>query len=93
MNDLTLTSAAETFRANAAGHFHDAADMTLHQLVDEYQRLALIVEAGTTEKNEDGFYAPELTPEAELASRQQQIINGAARARFAISFSSHDLSF
>jgi hypothetical protein len=93
MNAVATTNPAEAFRAVAADRFHSAADMTLHELVDEFQRLAKVIHDGTTEQDQDGLYSTTRTPEAEIAVREQQIINGAARARFAISFSTHDLDF
>lgn len=87
MNDLTISNPSTTFRAKAADLMIDAAKMSLHQLVDEFQRLAEEIEKNTVQ--EDNGYR-RLNEVGELANREQRMINAAARARFGISFDTYD---
>lgn len=87
MNAITTTSAAEEFRAKSAAVLSASATMSLHQLVDEFQRLTDIVDAGHSEA-EDGSVA--LSDAAKVAQRERSIIVGASKARFGISFETYD---
>lgn len=92
MSELTTIKPADTFRAKAASRFHEAADMTLHQLCDEFVRLTAIIEDGKAEDESD-FGATTYTDEASIALRERNIVNGAARARFGIGFETYDYDF
>lgn len=91
MNAIATTSPAEAFRTGASGLLHAVADMSLHDLVDEYQRLTLAIEAGKIVKDDRGGY-PQTSwnDAAKLAAKQRGLVNGAAKARFGISFETHD---
>lgn len=94
--ELQTTNPAEAFRAVAAERFHAAADMTLHQLCDEFLRLTKLIEAGTIEgdqSSESWAADEEFTDEAKIALRERNIVNGAARARFGMGFDQYDQSF
>lgn len=88
MNDLTTTTPADAFRAKASNLMVETAGMTLHQLVDEFQRLTLLMDANSV-KGEDG-YGPTLSEDGELAARERRIVVAASRARFGISFDTYD---
>lgn len=91
-NEIQTTSAASQFRSIAADRFKAVADMSLHELCDEFVRLTAIVEAGKTE--DAGEYgATTYTDEANVALRERNIVNGAARARFGIGFETYDYDF
>lgn len=94
MNEITTTKPAEIFRAGAADLFKATADMSLHDLVDEYLRLTEIIEAGKVPVKDSDDWAPDdYTDEAKVALRNRNIVNGAARARFGIGFEVHDYDF
>lgn len=84
----TTPTPAQDFRSKAAGLLVQAADMSLHQLVDEFLRLSEVMEAN--QADEDGLHRPKLNDIGELALRQRNLINGAARARFGLSFETWD---
>lgn len=88
MNELTTTTPAEMFRAKAASLLTLAADMTLHQLVDEFQSLTTVMDENMT-KEDDSEYA-KLNETGQLAKRERSIIVGTAKARFGIFFDSYD---
>ncbi len=90
MNALITTKPAEAFRAKASELMITTATMTLHQLVDEFQRLTDVIEKNS-EPDEEGF-GFKLNDEAELAMRERRIVCGASRSRFGIDFSSWDRS-
>jgi hypothetical protein len=90
MNDLTTTKPAEEFRQIAASRLIAAAEMTLHELVDEFQRLAVVIERETIKPAADDFDDSRLTPAGELASREMQIISGVTKSRFGLSLFTHD---
>jgi hypothetical protein len=90
MTELTTTGPAEQFRAKAATIMIDAANMTLHQLVDEFQRLADIIDKNTIEGSQARY--PTVNEVGQLAVREQRMINAASRARFGISFDTYDRS-
>ena len=86
MNELQTTVPADRFRAVAADRLRSAADMTLHQLVDEFQRLTLMIEGNI----EGGAAYAKLNAVGELAARERSVIVGTAKARFGIAFYEHD---
>lgn len=89
--ELSTASPAETFREGAADLLHAVADMSLHELVDDFLRLSKAIEAGRIESTTSGNYTPaRWTAAALLAMKQRLLVNGAARARFGISFESYD---
>jgi hypothetical protein len=90
MNAVATTSPAEAFRDGAAGLLHAVADMSLHDLVDEFQRLTLAVEAGKTTVEVGGYPQAKWSDGAKLAAKQRGLVNGAAKARFGISFDTYD---
>jgi hypothetical protein len=85
--EVQTTDFRDTFRGVAASRFHAAADMSLHELVDEFQRLSAVVAANLA-KNEDGYLQANDT--GKVAQRERNIVLGAARARFGISFDTYD---
>lgn len=87
MTAIITANPAEQFRSKAANLMVSAAQMTLHQLVDEFQRLADLIDQHSSE-DEHGYTT--LTEIGQLAIREQRMVNGAARARFGISFESYD---
>jgi hypothetical protein len=94
MNELATTKPAEVFRAGAADLFKATADMSLHELVDEYLRLTQTIEAGKVPaKSGEEWLSDDYTDEAKVALRNRNIVNGAARARFGIGFDVHDYDF
>lgn len=88
MSQIMKTNPADAFRAKATGLMIECANMTLHQLVDEFQRLTEIIDANS-EQGEDG-YGTKLTETGEMASRERRLVSGTARARFGISFEAWD---
>lgn len=89
--ELTATKPADAFRDGASGLLHAVADMSLHDLVDEFQRLSIAIEDGRIEGEDAGAYRPvRWSDAAQLAMKQRLLVNGAARARFGISFESYD---
>lgn len=89
MANLTTFNPVAAFRDVAAKRMHTAADMSLHELVDEFQRLTLIVEAGTEWDDNDG-YSRSMNVSAKVAFRERSLINMAAQSRFGISFDAFD---
>lgn len=87
MNAVVTTTPADQFRAKASGLFVDVAKMTLHELVDEFQRLTQIMDDNVTNEPGEGKKFNEI---AELASRERRLITGAGRARFGITFDAFD---
>ena len=87
---IQTTKPAEAFRLVAADRLKAAADMTLYELVDEFQRLSVVVENSAIERAEDDYSEPRLTPEGELAQREIGIVNGAAKSRFGLYFTAYD---
>lgn len=87
MNAVVTTSPADQFRAKASGLFVEAAEMTLHQLVDEFQRLTKVMDDNIINELGEGRKFNET---AELASRERRVVTSAARARFGISFDAYD---
>lgn len=87
MTSLTTTTPAEQFRAKAQGLFIDVAKMSLHELVDEFQRLTTVMDENveTTENNGKLF-----NETAGVALRERRLVQGAARARFGISLDAFD---
>lgn len=88
MTALTTTTPAEAFRAKAANLLTIAANMTLHELVDEFQSLTTVMDENMT-KATDGNYQ-KLNEVGQLAKRERNIITGTAKARFGIFFDSFD---
>ncbi|QIG72961.1 hypothetical protein EVB98_039 [Rhizobium phage RHph_N3_2] len=88
MNAITKTNPADAFRAKATGLMIECANMTLHQLVDEFQRLTDAIDANS-EPAEDG-YGTKLNEAGEMAARERRLVSGTARARFGISFEPWD---
>lgn len=90
MTALSTTDFRQTFRDGAATLLHRVADMSLHELVDEYVRLTAVVKAGTLPPADGEFGSARLTDEANIAARERQVVNGAAKSRFGISFDPYD---
>lgn len=88
MTELTTTTPADAFRAKASRLMIDTAEMTLHQLVDEFARLTDVMDANSI-KSEDN-YRSMLNEAGELAARERRMVVGAARCRFGISFDAFD---
>lgn len=79
-----------TFREAATNKLHDAANMTLHELVDEYVRLSDVIDADSYENSEHPYVRYGAT--AQLAIRNRLVILAASKARFGIMFSTYDRS-
>lgn len=75
------------FRSNAASLMKSAADMTLHELVDEFLSLSETIEKAAV-PNDD--WRKRLTDEGQVALRDRKMINAALRARFGLSLESYD---
>ena len=88
--DIQTTTPEAIFRDKAAAGFHAAADMTLHQLVDEYLRLTVLVETHTTVTTEGYDQARSIDDEGKVALRDRMVINSAVKARFGICFAEYD---
>ena len=86
-NAVVATSPADQFRAKAADGMINSAKMSLHELVDEFQRLTQIMDDNTSQEEGRGKTFNEI---AELADRDCRIVQGAARARFGITLESFD---
>lgn len=82
MNAVVNTDAAGRAQAEAANRLHQVADMTLHQLVDEFMSLTAAIKAGTTEN--PTTYSTSYSDDALVAIQNRNIVNGAIRARFGI---------
>lgn len=89
-NALTTTSPADTFRASASGLLAKVSKLSLHELVDEFMRLTAFMDANSTPN--EGGYGITLSDEGQIAFRQREIVNGASKARFGISFNAYDRS-
>ena len=85
-NEIQTTSAEASFRAIAADRMVSAANMTLHELLDEYQRLSGIIAAERLPADPDE-YGAKYSEAGKLAINVLAIVNGAARVRFGINFS------
>lgn len=85
--EVQTTDFRQAFRSVAASRFHSAADMSLHELVDEFQRLSGIVAANLI-KDEHGYTTTNDT--GKVAARERNIILGAVRARFNLTFETYD---
>jgi hypothetical protein len=89
MNSLVVAQKPEQqFRSQAAELMVDAANMTLHQLVDEFVRLSNVIDENCT-RTDDG-YGVDFNDTAKLADRQRRIITTASRARFGVDFQPFD---
>ncbi len=88
MNALTTTSPAEVFRSQAQDQMVSVANMTLHELVDEFVRLSEIVDRETT--FEADVYKMTVSDAGQLADRQRRMVNAATRSRFGISLDVYD---
>ena len=86
MKALTTTTPAEAFRAKAADLLIEGAGMTLHELVDEFQRLTTVMDENV--KADDTYRR--LNEVGELAKRERLIVLGSARSRFGITFEGYD---
>lgn len=94
MNAVTTSSPAEVFRATSATSMVAAANMTLHQLVDEFVRLTSVIEANTIKAiDADEWSGRKLNDAGKLAMRERGIIDGAAKVRFGITFDEYDRDF
>lgn len=89
MNAVAKTTPADAFRSKASGLLVDAANMTLHQLVDEFQRLTAVMDENVESPEDASTYA-RLNDAGELASRERRVITAASRARFGINFEAFD---
>lgn len=89
-NAVTVSEGpTKLFREKAGDLMIVAAQMTLHQLVDEFVRLCEVIEANSEDAPE-GSYGKQLNDTAQIASRKQRIISAAVRARFGISLHPFD---
>jgi len=87
-NELTTTTPAETFRAKAAEAMILAANMSLHDLVDEFLRLTDVMDASVSKNEESGYF--ELSETGEIAVRDRKLIVSIARARFGLTLEPFD---
>lgn len=88
MNAVTTTTPADAFRVKASDLLVDAANMTLHQLVDEFMRLTDVMDKNCEPAK--GASYPSLNDQGELAARERRVVTAAARARFGINFEPFD---
>lgn len=92
MNDIVKSNPAETFRSVAADRLRSAADMSLHELVDEFSRLTEVINNGETERS-TSTHTVQYTDEALVAFEERKLVNGATRARFGFGFDIYDSGF
>lgn len=85
--EITTTTPSEQFREKAADLMKQAADMSLHELVDEFQSLSAFIADNSTPRSGYGY---DVNDAGKVAVRERQVINAAARARFGISFDTYD---
>jgi hypothetical protein len=91
MNAVQTTTPKDTFRAKAAERLHAVADMTLHELVDEFARLTAVINAGeVTREPSEGYLPTKYSDEALLAFEERKLVLGATRARFGFGFDTYD---
>lgn len=90
MNELTTTSPADQFRAKASALFIEASNMTLHQLVDEFQRLTTVMDENMTTDGAEGYPEFNLNEAGQLAARERKVIEASSKARFGIGFDAYD---
>ncbi|MGN6534094.1 MAG: hypothetical protein ACTHKQ_00010 [Mesorhizobium sp.] len=86
-NALAHYSAIDTYRSIFSERVKTAADMSLHELVDEFARLTEVIKANTT-RDDDG--TPTYTEAGHLAIKERQVFASVASARFGISLASDD---
>lgn len=87
MNELTTTNPADTFRAKASDRITSAAGMSLHDLVDEFQRLTGVMDANLVENDRGSVTLNDI---GEVAKRERGVISGASRARFGLTLMAYD---
>ena len=90
MSDLTTITPAETFRAKASGLMVEAANMTLHQLVDEFMRLSGVMDENCIHEDDSHASYLRLNERGEVAERERKVIVAASRARFGITLEAFD---
>jgi hypothetical protein len=84
-NEIQTTSAEATFRAVAADRMVTAANISLHDLLDEFQRLAGIIASERLPVQPDE-YGTRYTDAGKLAINELAIVNGSAKVRFGVQF-------
>ncbi|UJW87925.1 hypothetical protein [Devosia sp. SL43] len=90
---VQTTNPTETFRSIAADRLRSVADMSLHNLVDEFVRLTSAIEAGELPKADGEYGAPKYSDAAKVAIEERKLVNGATRARFGFGFDLYDADF
>lgn len=81
-NEIATHNALQAYRGLVAETVKEAADMTIHELVDAFQRLTKDVEKGKTLREDD---RPLYNEAALLAIRLRNVYASMANARFGIS--------
>jgi signal transduction histidine kinase len=81
-NAIEKKSAVQTYRDGFSRHVKAAADMTLHELVDQFQRLTKVVNDNTAY---DEMQRPKYNEAAILALKERKIFASVANARFGLS--------
>lgn len=87
MNAITRANVADSFRGKATGLMNQASNMTLHELVDDFQRLSAVMEANISEDEMGRMIANDI---AKMAGREQKMVNAAAAMRFGLTFRAYD---
>lgn len=87
--ELKTTSPQDEFRARASDIMIEAATLSLHGLVDEFQRLTGLM-AANLEPAEDDNYGPHYNHVGQVALRHRDLIRTAARARFGLDLDAFD---
>lgn len=89
--DIAIVDADKEFAAIAADRMKAAADMSLHELVDEFVRLNAVVSenliSSDLDDGSDFAPTPRLNAIGMIADAERRVINGAARARFSLHLS------
>lgn len=88
--DIATTNALDRYRTNFSANIKAAADMHIHDLLDNFQRLTKIIDAHeTTYEKHIGRTWDE---EGQLAIRERNIYASVANARFGITFNAYEPS-
>lgn len=83
----------QTFRSIASDRLRSVADMSLHNLVDEFVRLTAVIDSGELPKAEGDYSNTKYSDEAKVAIEERKLVNGATRARFGFGFDLYDADF
>lgn len=86
-NEIEKASAIDIYRGIVADRAKTAADMTLHQLVDEFQRLTEIIDK---DRSFDDADRKVYSVAGIVAIKERHVFSSMASARFGISLAAYD---